>query len=216
MIRVIGLRRFLLLAFLGGFLVVLFLYGQYILQPELIQQQRRLSSNQSEVNEMKTNMDKLVKGISLFEEQKNKFNIVRQYGFFDQQNRVETRQRLNAMQKESRLLSAKYTIKQATTEESDIAKEAGYKILNTEISFVLASVEDLDIYNFIYLMNYGFPGQISIEELTISRDKEVTQPLLRQIGVGEAKPLVQANLKVSWRTMVVDESLSVSEQGGVR
>jgi len=216
MIRIIGMQRFLLLLILGGMLAGLFLYDWYVLKPDLLKHQRELSANHSAINEMRTNMDNIVQGMALFEEQKSQFEDVRQYGFFDLQDRVATRKRLNAMQKESRLMSAKYTIKQAVIEEGGPAEEAGYKLLNTEIIFSLSGLEDMDIYNFIYLLNYGFPGQISIDSISISRDKEVTEPLLRQIGVGGSEPIVKANLKVRWHTMVEDKSLSASDREGVQ
>ena len=212
MIRVIGLQRVLILVLLAVLLGALFFYGMFVLKPEIVREQRELALNQSKISEMTANMDKLVQGMELFTEQKEEFEVIQKYGFFDPQNRVLARQHLNLMQKESRLLSAKYTIKPAVTEKNKIALEAGYKVLNTDIEFILEAIEDLDIYNFIYLLNYGFPGQISIKELKISRDQEVTQPLLRQIGVGKATPLVKAVFLVNWRTMVADDSLSISSE----
>lgn len=210
--RVIGFQRAVALLLLTIFFVVSGFYGFYYLNKDISKVQRELSLNQSDIAEMSDNIDRLRSGLEKFTTQKTTFEKIRKQGFFDPQNRVETRQRLNAMQKESRLLSAKYVIRSATTDKNEIAKEAGYKILNTNINFTLDAIEDSDIYNFIYLLNYGFPGQISITELTMTRDKEITIPRLQQIGVGDLKPIIKGDLKVNWRTMVPDDSLSISSQ----
>lgn len=212
MIRVIGFQKILILIVLAAVLVLAALYNFYILKPSSILVERELRQNKSEISEVQTNMDNLVQGLAKFEGQKQKFETVRKYGFFDPQNRVQTKQRFNVMQKEAQLLSARYTIKPAQIEKNEKVAEAGYKIVNTEIDLSLEALEDGDIYNFLYLLNYGFPGQVSITSLDLSRDVEITQPLLRQIGVGEASGLVKATFRLNWRTMLPDETLSVSGQ----
>ncbi len=216
MIKVIGFKKALSLILLAFLLVVLAVYWLYALTPDIKKKQRQLAINSSEVSQMADNIDALIKGVDQFEQQKTVFEKIKKLGFFDPQNRPETRQRLSAMQKESRLLSAKFSISSAKTEKSEKATEAGYKILNTEIVLTLGAIEDADIYKFVYLMNYGFPGQITINQLNMTRDVEVTQPILRQIGVGESKPLVIAVLSVNWRTMVPDSSLAITIDGGMR
>ena len=208
MVRLIGIRRILAIVLLAAFLVILFLYNSVLMKPDIRQMQQELARSKAEVAEMGVNIDKLMQGIELFKSQESEFLQIQKFGFFDDQDRVEARRRLNLMQKESRLLSAKYTIMQAVDQENEKAQEAGYKEIATEISFELEALDDTDIYNFIYMLNYGFPGQVSITSLAMSREKEITQPLLRKIGVGETEPLVKAGLKVNWTTMIPDGTLS--------
>lgn len=191
-------------------LLFLAIYWVYVLKPDIQDNKRQLAMNTSEVAEMNESLNDLMIGIEKFKQQKSVFEKVQKFGFFDSQNRPEARQRLVAMQKESRLLSTRFSIKSAEEEKNKKAKEAGYKILNTDIDLTLEALEDNDIYHFVYLMNYGFPGQILIKELTIKRDTEITQPVLRQVGLGESGPLVSAVLRVNWRTMVPDTSLAIS------
>jgi hypothetical protein len=212
MIRVIGFQRVLFILVLGFLVVSAFLYTMYLLKPSLLKSERELAQSRSEISQMSSDMEQLNLGIAKFETQKAKFDKVTQYGFFDPQDRSETRQRLNAMQKESGVLSARFSIAPAVTEVNEKAKEAGYKILNTKIDFSLDAIDDNDIYNFIYLLNYGFPGTVTIENISISRDKEITQPVLRAIGVGEAEAIVKASISTKWLTMVPDTSIEVNSE----
>jgi hypothetical protein len=207
MIRLIGIQRILAIVLLAALVVLLFLYTKFLMEPGIRITQAELSKNRGEIAEMRDNIDKLMQGMQLFQTQKDDFLYIESLGFFDDQNRVEARRRLNLMREESDLLSAKYTIKQARSIDNEQATEAGYKILNTEIDFTFEALDDGDIYNFIYLLNYGFPGLITIEKLTMAREKEITQPLLRKIGNGEYEPLVRGALKVSWITMVPDSAV---------
>lgn len=212
MVRLIGVRRILGILALAALLVLLFFYSNFLMKPGIQLSQQQLMKNKAEVSEMSNDIDKLTQGIELFTTQKDEFLSIKELGFFDPQDRVEARRRLNAMQEESRLLSAKYTIKQARSAKNEKAAAAGYKVLDTEIDFEFEALEDTDIYNFIYLLNYGFPGMVQIDALSLVRDVEITQPLLRNIGNGDYEALVTGSMRVSWITMVPDSSLSVQEE----
>lgn len=209
--RLIGFKRILGMLLLAVMLAFSFFYNNYIVSPAIDKQEKELAKNKAEVAEMTNTIDDLVRGIELFEEQRSEFEKLGEYKFFDPQDRVEAGRRISKMQEESRLMSAKYSLKAAETEDNEIAAKAGHKVLVTKINFRLEAIEDKDIYEFIYLLNYGFPGHIAISKLNVERKTEVTQPLLRQIGTGQVslQPLVSAGLDVEWRTMVPDTSLQV-------
>lgn len=222
MIRAIGFQKVFLILLLGVAVVALAYYTLSVAQPSLNENQRELGKNKAEIDEMIMNTDKLTQGFAQFQEQKDVFQQVQELGFFDTQNRLEARARFVAMQEESELISAKFNIKPAVVAENAKAKEAGYKVLNTEIDFNLEAIEDKDIYRFLHLLNYGFPGQVIITEFNMKRETEITAPILRQIGVGQPPPLVRALVRMKWQTMVQDDTLSsgnnddaqTSEAGG--
>ncbi len=218
MMKVVGLNKILLILLLAAFLVLAFLYSQYVLGPSLKKQQSLLSVSKAEISEMTNNLTLLSEGLEKFELQKDDFEKIRHLGFFNPQNRVEAKQIITAMQRESRLRIKTYTIKPAVSITNEKSREAGYKVLNTDMDFNLEAIEDADIYKFIYILNYGFPGQVIIKNFSISREVDITQPLLRKIGVGQSEPIIEATLSISWQTMVPDEALSVSDatsqQGG--
>jgi hypothetical protein len=56
-----------------------------------------------------------------------------------------------------------------------------------------------------------------IQDISFSRNVEVTQPLLRKIGSGAKEAIVKSSLNVIWQTMVPDENAqrSVENNQGV-
>ena len=77
------------------------------------------------------------------------------------------------------------------------------------MSFDVGAYEDIEIYNFLFLLDYAFPGVIEIEEFEISKTQPVTQPLLRKIGGGEDVPIVDAKIKAVWWTLVPSDAVEV-------
>ncbi len=211
MIKSIGFTKVFLIFLLGCFIAATAFYAYSIATPSLKKVDRKLRQSKTEIAEMTTNMNLLADELNNFEKQKDDFAKLQKLGFFDDQNRVKTRRMIQAMQKESRLLSAKFTVSPADRKFNKLSDDAGYDLLLTNMSFDLEAIEDSDIYKFVYLLNYGFPGQIKIDSLSIVKKGNVTQPVLRQIGVGEAQPLVTGQLNASWRTMVAKNSATLTD-----
>lgn len=214
--KAVGATKILSIVILAVVSGLIFLYTFQYLKPDLLKKTRSLQANDAEIGKMVTDLNDLKSGLEKFETQKQDFETIQKLGFFDSQNRVEAKTRIDIVQRESRLINAKYTIRPAENLSNDKVKEAGYKLLSTGIDFDLEAIEDADIYKFIYLLNYGFPGQIVIDGLDMSRDIEITQPLLRKIGVGQVEPIIKGRMNVRWLTMVPDETLAVSTEGQVQ
>lgn len=211
MIRLIGINKIIMILVFGGLCMLFAFYYYMVSAPQINETNKELRNNNSEISKLTEDLDKLKLGIEQFKEQEDKFNALSKHDFFNTQDRVQARNQLNAIRDASGLISAQYTVKSAGVDKNDKMTEAGYQILNTPMEFSLEAVEDQDIFRFIYFLNYGFPGQITLEELTITRDEEITFPLLKQIGVGQAdmRPLVTARIIASWRTIVPDTNAEV-------
>lgn len=204
MIGSLGLKRLITLVFLAALLVSIFAYNQLMLVPEITEIQRALNAEKSEVNRVSQTMNDLRSDIDKFEVQRDQFNNLQILGFFGDQDRLELRERFNDLQARSGLLSAQYTINPAIVEENEKAFEAGYKIFNTPILFSLSALNDTAIYQFIYFLNYGFPGQVAITELDIRKSTAITPTVLQKIGSGEPVNIVEATLNITLRTLVED------------
>lgn len=215
MIKAVGYNKILLIVILGALLVATFLYNKEYLAPELLNQQRKLAAINSEISTMTNDLDQLRNQLSQFEKEKEDFASIQALGFFDSQNRVETKKLISQMQRESRLLTARYTVKPAQYISDDKTLEAGYKILKTDMNFKLEAIEDVDIYKFIYLLNYGFPGQLHINDFVISKEADITLPLIRKIGVGQSESIIGATLNITWQTMVPDETTANVNENNV-
>lgn len=216
MIRQLGLKRVITLLSILAVLGVVYFYGILTLGPQTNGLDSKLRSEKSEFSTLSDNLINLRTGIEKFDLQKDKFKNLQTLGFFDAQNRVEITRRLNEMQLESGLISSQYAISPAITDKNEKATEAGYKILNTKIEFNLEAILDEEIYKFVYLLNYGFPGHVTIESLDIIKEKEVTPTLLQKIGSGDSIPVISARLQINLRTLVNDPTANVStnEEGG--
>ncbi len=215
MIKIIGLQKVLMIAVFAGLLVLAVGYKTYVLDASNTTLVREVGGKEGELSTMYSNIADLRASLEKFEAQKEQFKTVAALGFFDPQDRVDTRTRINLLQRESRLISARYTLSPVVIEQNKKAAEAKQKVLFTEIKFDLEAIDDADIYSFIKLLNYGFPGNIKITSFNMKRDGELNYPTLRKIGSGGGVSLVQATLHVEWRTMVdVNASMGSSFQGG--
>ena len=212
MMKSIGFTRSFIIILLAVFAGLCAFYIYNMATPKLSQLERELRSEKSDISKMTKDMDDLSKGLAQFEKEKEDFANVQNMGFFDEQDRAKTKNIIEAMQRDSRLLTARYSLSPARLVPEVRAKEAGYDLISTDIDFSLEAIEDADIYRFVYMLNYGFPGQLKINSLSIEREQEITQPLLRQIGVGQASPIVTAQLNVSWRSMLPKGQMPTDNQ----
>jgi hypothetical protein len=217
MIKSIGYNLFFIIFLLASVGAGLFFYNLKMLQPDVAKQNGKLLSLQGEVSQITNNLDRLKNQLDTFEKEKIDFSKVQSLGFFDSQDRVAARRMIDAIQKDSQLVNARYTIKPARNISNEKLREAGYKILETQINFDLEALNDIDIYHFINSLSNGFPGQLVIQDISFSRNVEVTQPLLRKIGSGAKEAIVKSSLNVIWQTMVPDENAqrSVDNNQGV-
>ncbi len=204
MIKSLGVQKIMTLLFLIVSLGGIYFYGVQTLGPQSVSLERELRQSQSHFNEVTTKLTDLRTDIAKFEVQKDKFANLEALGFFDTQDRVGITQRLNEMQKESGLLAAQYSISPAVKETNVKASEAGYKVLLTRISFDLQALLDEEIYKFIYMLNYGFAGHVTINDLGINKAKEITPLFLQAVGTDQASAVIDAKLNVELRTLVED------------
>ncbi len=216
MIKLIGIGRLFIIISLGLLLALLVVYYHFSAVPVLSDVSKELRKNNSEISNISNDLDELKNGMEEFKGRQDEFLALKdQYDFFNPQDRVQARRQLNVIRDLSRVTSAQYNIRPAVTEEKQSLRDAGYKLLSTPIEFTLKAIEDKDIYTYLYHLNFSFPGMLIIDEISISRDEEVTQPLLRDIGTGreDIRALVTATVKTSWRTVVPDPSISIEEEG---
>jgi hypothetical protein len=212
MIRLVGLNKIFLILLLGALAGLFAIYYYVVSTPDIEQAKRELSNNNSEIERLSEELEELKSGIAQFNEQEAKFKELFQHDIFNSQNRVDARRILTFIRDASGVTTAQYTVKSAQVEKNKKMEEADYQILNTPMEFSLEAVQDSDIYKFMFLLNHGFPGQVNFETVVITREEQVTFPLLKQIGIGqeELRPLVRAKITANWKTMVPDTKVEVT------
>lgn len=207
MMNALGKKRILILATLSVLLAVLSLLAFFVTMPQASKTKKRLDEISANKNQIAIEMEKMRADYITFENQRVLFDKLDKTGFLNDQNRVLTRARFETLQRLSKIVSAKYEIKAAVITENDLSSNTGYVTIQSPISVSLSAIDDLDIYRFVYYLNYGFPGFVKIKELTIERSAEVTPDVLKAIGAGAPPQIITAKMELEWTTMTKKSSI---------
>lgn len=208
MIDKIGPKRTMVLLTLVG-LIGLFAGANYLVfLPKEQKTQLMLGGVRSETATMKGEIEKMRADYVTAEKQKAFFDSIKRMGFFNTQDRVLARQRFDTMQKLSKIIAARYEIKAANIIADETAEKTGFVVMDSPVTLDLSAVDDLDVYRFIYYLNYGFPGHITINNLSISRSAPVTADLLKQLGTGTPPSVITAKMDLDWRTMAPKDQIA--------
>lgn len=205
MIGKIGYKRAFVLLALVVVLGILFAVSEFLFAPKVEESQQTLNTRNGEISTLQAEVDKMRADFTTFEKQKDFYQTISRMGFFNDQDRVLARERFETMQKLSKIISARYEIKAANILSEEIDPETGFLVMESPITVELSAVDDLDVYRFIYYLNYGFPGHITINSLAMERKEKVTPDLLKEIGRGNPPEVITAKMELDWRTMARKE-----------
>lgn len=208
MIASIGYKRFLFIIVLAAATGILAFASYFVFAPKLVTTKAELSTLEAQASTLQSEVDQMRDSFAQFDKKKVVFEDISKMGFFNDQNRVLARERFDTLQKLSKIISARYEIKAANVLSQDIPIETGFVVMESPISITLTALDDIDIYRFIYYLNYGFPGHVTINNLEIQRDGEITPEILKDIGTGNPPSLVTATMELEWRTMARKESIA--------
>lgn len=215
MISVIGTRRiFILTALIAANAVMaaaLYLY----LVPQNDKTGKELRTAKAEIASKQSETEKLRSEYQLIQKQRNSFEDLKEAGFLGPQDRVVARERMEAIQTHSRVVQAKYNIEPVKVEENKFAADSGQVILNSAINVDVDALDDIDFLSFVYWLENGFPGQITINNIDIKRENDVDDVTLRQIGTGNPLVIVKGQANFEWRTMVPREEAGRNMTGGM-
>ena len=186
---------------MAGLVVALAVAHYMVLLPHQDKVERQLRSTQSQISSRQAETQQLRDDFAALDSIKYRYNQLQNYGFVSDQDRILARTKINELRLKSGVLGARYEIKPVDIEKNQKIEEAGYNLLKSEIDFSIDAFDDVEIYKFIYLLNHGFPGQVSIRSIEIERKKDVTVPLLQSIGSGAKTPLVEGRIVANWFTI---------------
>lgn len=209
MLQILGLKKTLTLLILFVISALAFSYKFFYLTPLVQGVEDKASFNQSEVFESGRKIADLVDNHDRFVAQKAQYDFIKGTNFFNVQDRLDVRKYIAETIRSSKVVSAKYNIGALKVESNGYAQDVDHKLLKTVITFDVGAIDDADIYNFVLLLNHGFPGVLTIEEISIARTKELTQPILKQIGTGEPVALVDSKIETVWWTMVPTNAVAI-------
>lgn len=208
MISSIGYKKSLLLLILVGLFAFLAFSTYFMFQPKAESSKAELQKLEAQATALQSDIDQMRQDFAQFDSKKALFENISRMGFFNDQNRVLARERFDTLQKLSKIMSARYEIRPAKIFSQDVPIETGFVVMESPITITLSALDDIDIYRFIYYLNYGFPGHIAIDRLEIKREGEVSPEILKAIGRGNPSALVTATMELQWRTMARKESIA--------
>ena len=169
---------------------------------------RNLSSAKSKLEGKRAEIQKLKEEYALLQSNLKEFKNLEARGFFNDQGRVEAQKSFEKLRSVSGVLKAKYDIASGEIVEDTRASDAGYVVLKSPITVELDSLDDVDVYSFLKLIEEKFPGRVDVVSMYIKRKEAISPVLLRRIGTGEPVTVVTSKLEFVWRTMTSRESLN--------
>lgn len=205
MIKVLGLKRIIVIAVLIAVNAVFAGALYYILTPEKTNQQQQLSSLRGQVSGLNRDLDNIKVEFEQLEEQREEFGVLKEDGFFKNQDRRQAEKVLNLIQKRSKVSKAQISIGSGKLEENEQAKKAKHKILKSPVAVRIEAMNDVDVFRYIFLLEKYFPGHIGVKTVKMERGAEVNGTVLRGIAGGQNVPLVTARIEFEWRTMIPEE-----------
>ena len=207
----IGTTRLFFIVLLAVSAGALYYYASIFLEPKSRMLKRSISAENAEISKMSQDIQELRSGYKKFVDDKDRFELVRDVGFFEDQDRLRIQSLITTIQEKSRVLSARYKIQPVEIEDNKKAEDVSHQLISTPMEFTLEALEDKDIYDFFFMLTEGFPGHIEVQAFNVERKSNITQPMLRRIGSGVYDPIVTASIKVVWRNMVENNDESKEE-----
>lgn len=214
MIGILGPKRVLILSILILLNVAMAAAVYAYLAPQNEQLDREVRGLKGQVATVFADTQRLREEREQIQLQKARFENLEAAGFFSDQNRVLARTKIEAVQRYTGILSASYNFSPAKTETNPLLAETGYTVIASPATLALNAMDDVDVLKFIYWLENGFPGHISIDTVRINRVMDINDVTLRAIGSGVETTLVKASVGFKWRTMIPNSSLQSSGTGG--
>jgi len=212
MIAVLGIKRVVVLLSLVVFCALLGATVYMYLTPEMQVKKRELQGLQGQVSTLRADIERMQVEFEQLEDQKEEFEVLAADGFFKDQGRRQAEQILNRIQKTSGVSKAIASIQSGVFEDNTEAKKAEHKILKSLIEIKLEAFDDINIFHYLFLVEHYFPGHITVEDVHLERRADVTGTVLRAIATGSNPSLVEADVKMMWRTMIPEASVIGEQQ----
>ena len=202
MIEVLGMRRVAFIAAMVALNVTLAASVYLFVLPQKEKTDRELRTVRAEISQKRSEILRMQTEQQQIEEQKDVFETLKKSDFFGEQDRYVARRTIEAIQTQSHVLSAQYTIGAAEQETSEKTDQAGQAIMSSPVEIKLDALDDIDVYSFVYWVENAFPGHVGIDKITLKREAELNEATLRQIGSGTPVTLVSGEVGFSWPTMI--------------
>lgn len=209
MISILGIQRVALLIGLLVLNLIGFGLAHFFIGPSASALERSVSVNRSEGSRIQAEIESLQDQFVQLDTQQVVFNTLKERDFFEPQGRRDAEKILREVQERSGVFSAKVGISAASVKPNEIAQRASHSVLKSPVNITVQAFDDLNIFQYIYILRENFPGYLSIDKFSLSRPRDVDANFLRDITLQEGAAPLQASLEMTWSTMVPDDVAGV-------
>lgn len=207
MIKIIGFKRLIVLTILIAINAALAAGIYMYLLPENAKTDRELTAVKRQVSGVRSDINKMQIEFEQLEEQQDKFDNLKDTGFFSTQVRSEAKLLFSQIQEDSNVLSATVSVKSGVIETNEEAQKSNHKVLMSPVELEIESLDDIDVYRYLVLLQQRFPGHLSLDRITMKRNRDLSKAVLRSIASGASPELVSANVRMSWRTIIPENQV---------
>lgn len=207
MIEVIGLKRLIILVSLVLINLALAALTYLYLIPESDDSDNRLTRIERDVRSARGDLNRMQVEFEILERQQDRFDALKDAGYFSNQVRSEARELLSQIRGESDVVSARVSVEPGVTSDSFGVSKVKYKILTSMIKVQIEAFDDSDVYRYVDLLQRRFPGDVTVDALSVKRSRDVNSVVLRAIASGRGASLVSASLSASWSTLIPENQV---------
>ncbi len=212
MIEVIGLKRLIILVSLLLFNAALAASTYLYVIPESTDAEMKLKNVEKRVSRARNDLGKMQVEFDILEKQQDRFDALKKSGYFSTQVRSDAKELFKKIRGKSGVVSAVVNLGRGLTSDSFGVQKVKYKVLTSVIEVEIQAFDDADIYKYIALLKNEFPGDVTIDGLTINRARDINSAVLRAIASGGSPVLVSASLTASWSSLIPENQVITKEQ----
>jgi hypothetical protein len=214
MIHIIGVKKAIMLGVLTAVNAGLGAALYFYLIPESTRLVGEAQTAQQQAAAKQADTVKLRQEYDTIQDQKTLFQNLDAVGFFSDQNRFVARRRIEQIQEFTNVMTARYDIGSAKIEENDLVKESQHVLLNSPVRIEIDAIDDVDFFNFIYWAENGFPGHVSIRNVSLKRNQTINEAVLREIAGGAPVALISGSITFDWHTILSESEVNNETDAG--
>lgn len=202
MIKRIGLRRFWTIAFLCALNLMIAAGYFFVILPEEQQAKAELDAVNSQISEISQRLQNIRSDMAAFKGNYDRYQALNRGGFFSGQDRFAAARALDALREKAGLLGFTYNIDAVQSIANADADASNAVLYKSQIKIEnISSVFDMNIYNFIDLLNTSSMQHMRVESFEIKRAVLLTKESLENLSK-QRTGLITASLGANWYTMV--------------
>lgn len=204
----IGPIRTSALVVLAALNVGVFALNNFFLHDMNAQMRREHNAIKNETLKLQNEANDLREGSEELKKMADIYTIAKDRGFINDQNRVTVRDSFNILAGVTNLLKADYKVERAQQLENEGLSKAGYVILKSNVEVEIEALDDVKIYNFVYLLTNKFPGITNLKRVQVKREQDITLDTLKVLEKDPTKEMVRGYVNFDWVSVAPVEGVS--------